>query len=274
MIDNYLFFNYEEPPSETNFSIDCKNLILNLEKRIHQAISTIKTTPTIDLALAKTMGKIYIETPGLISILLNHKILVEKESESTHEDIKLANELFLDSINVGKLVYNLKTGSIVVALQHLLEKLPVPLQHYVYTGKGDKYTWKASDPKKIRQLADKIKQKTSRDSPDLILATAHGAIAPGLLLSNMLNTELYFIRFSAFKKQDTNPIISDSDKSFFRKNKNKRVIVLDEDVAKGSTLSALVDSIKGEFKEVYSASVIQHYLSKYQPDFVGEVWAD
>jgi len=56
---------------------------------------------------------------------------------------------------------------------------------------------------------------------------------PALVLSELLEVPLYFIRFSMFKRHDEEPIISLSDQAWFFDFRRENVLFYDEDVAGG-----------------------------------------
>ena len=96
----------------------------------------------------------------------------------------------------------------------------------------------------------------------------------GLILANMLNAPLYFIRFSMFKRNDTAPIIAPSDLAFLEPFRAGPALLFDEDVAKGTTLTKFSATLQPFFQESYTASVLRHALSPCKPDFVGRSWHD
>ncbi len=131
--------------------------------------------------------------------------------------IKNSQDLYIEAISLSKDIYALK-GDPLRHLENFKNKIPNILYDFIYTSKKDKYTWMASHPKRIRDLADKINKKSEID---LIIGAAHGSIMPATLLSNIINSCVYFIRFSQFKRKDNKPIISESDMRYLSNYKKK-----------------------------------------------------
>jgi hypoxanthine phosphoribosyltransferase len=95
---------------------------------------------------------------------------------------------------------------------------------------------------------------------------------PALLLAEFLDTPLYFIRFSMFKRHDEEPIISFSDKAWLSDFSSKRVILYDEDVAGGRTLELFSRRISPLFGQTKTACSIRHAGSSIRPDYTGLTW--
>ena len=132
--------------------------------------------------------------------------------------------------------------------------------------------WRASRPASLIRLAREIAAQPEPVS--LVIGAAHGCIRPGLLLAHLLDADLYFVRYSLFKREDKAPIVSPGDTQVFEQYQSGRVLLFDEDVAKGTTLGNFVREMKTRFPRCWSASTIAHYLSPFQPDFVAEVLWD
>nr|MBP7106690.1 hypothetical protein [Spirochaetia bacterium] len=135
----------------------------------------------------------------------------------------------------------------------------------------DRYTWLGSQPSLLSELAAKISKEFK---PSLIVAAAHGSIMPALILSELLEIPLYFIRFSMFKRHDEEPIISLSDQAWLFDYRNKDVLLYDEDVAGGNTLDLFLKRLSPLFGEVKTACSIRHAGSSIHTDFSGRVWWD
>jgi Predicted phosphoribosyltransferases len=152
-----------------------------------------------------------------------------------------------------------------------LQRLPLELRRFVYTGIRDTYTWKGSEPAILARLAEKVRQDYD---PQILVAAAHGAIMPALLLAELLDKPLYFIRFSMFKRHDEEPIISFSDKAWLAGFSTSRAILYDEDVAGGRTLTLFAQRLASLFSEARTACSIRHAGSSIRPDYVGLTWWD
>lgn len=238
--------------------------------------------------LAAMARRVLVRAPALVNVLLNYKICAEhglpfhptvyyelseaKRYRMPHpiETIEAANRLFRDSIDLARAAYRLdadfadKAGS-------LKEVLPAELSDFIYTGARDKYTWRGCNPVLIRRLASGILRK---GKPELLVAAAHGSIMPGLLLAEVLETSLYFVRFSMFKRQDETPIVSIADEAWLASHSAGRVILFDEDVAGGRTLTMFGERLRAIFPEAETACVIRHAGASIKPDYIGRTWYD
>jgi hypothetical protein len=231
---------------------------------------------------------LYLRAPALVNIALNFKVCVEQglplhptyyfeigEAErfrAKYPDhmIEHTNEFFRASVAMARAIYALEPDA-PTQLDAFIRDLPEVISGFIYTSTKDKYTWRASNPAKIQDLADYILKHVT---PRLIVGAAHGSILSGLVLANMLNAPLYFIRFSMFKRNDTAPIIAPSDHAFLADYQEGPVLLFDEDVAKGTTLTKFSEVLQPYFQESYTASVLRHALSPCKPDFVGRSWHD
>jgi len=238
--------------------------------------------------LADAAARLYVRVPALINVVLNYKICVEhglplhptvyyelteaRKYRMDHpiEVLEGANRLFRQSIELSRAAYRLDPAWEEAAAA-FKANLPPEIAGFVYTGGLDKYTWRASEPERIRALARRIEAEYA---PELIVAAAHGSIIPGLLLAEFLGQPLYFVRFSMFKRRDEAPILSLSDEAWLAAWREARVLAFDEDVAKGTTLSLFTQSMKRLFPGTKSACVIRHAGSSIRPDFSACVWWD
>ena len=181
-----------------------------------------------------------------------------------------AQAFFLESIAASLAVFRLD-ASAPERLAALAQGIPAAVGEFIYTSTQDKYTWRASDPQKIRALADAVRASIQ---PAAIVGAAHGAIMAALVLATMLDVPLYFIRFSMFKRNDAQPVIAPSDLSWLAAYRRGPVLLFDEDVAKGTTMTRFTDHLKPHFDESYSAGVLRNGYASFRPDFVGRVWYD
>ena len=233
-------------------------------------------------------AKLYLRVPALINVILNYKICTEhglplhptvyyelKEArryrmEHPIEAIESANRLFRESIELSRAAYRLDPAWEESA-EAFRSRLPKEVPAFIYTGGGDKYTWRASEPARIKAMAGKVE---SGFRPELIVAAAHGSIIPALLLAEYLSIPLYFIRFSMFKRSDEEPIVSIADEAWLAAWRDARVLVFDEDVAKGTTLELFSRRMARLFITTRSTCVIRHAGSSIKPDYYASVWWD
>ncbi|HNX32149.1 MAG TPA: phosphoribosyltransferase [Holophaga sp.] len=231
---------------------------------------------------------LYLLAPALVNVALNYKVCVEQglplhptyyfevgetsRFKARYPDhmITHTNEFFQASIETARAIYALRPDA-PARLGAFIESLPEIISGFIYTSTKDKYTWRASNPSKIQDLADYIRKHVA---PALIVGAAHGSILSGLVLSNILDVPVYFIRFSMFKRNDTAPIIAPSDTTYLDPYRAGPVLLFDEDVAKGTTLTKFAETLKPFFEESYTASVLRHALSPCMPDFIGRSWHD
>ena len=286
MIDKYISMDYYEPSPEMEFQERYINLFSEIEESL-RILNFEKSheNPKNRARIFAEGNNIYFKTPALVNVILNYKIALEnglrldskKYVEFSQQAnikyapniIKSSQDLYIKAISLVKDIYALKDGSI-ECLKDFKNKIPEELHDFIYTSKKDKYTWMASHPERIRCLADKINKKLKMD---FIAGTAHGSIISATLLSNMLDSGIYFVKFSQFKRKDNKPIISKSDKEYFSDYKKKNVLLFDEDLASGKTLKKLEEILGPIFINYHTGSVIGHYLSDY-PDFVSETLFD
>lgn len=215
------------------------------------------------------------------------------------EEVARAPGVFSTSIRVARALMRLDPVA-VEEIRSLRSTIDPAILDFVFTSQPDRYTWRASEPAKILALASRIEADGEFyrgpgaahlarlsgasvagpsgllvDPPGgLVLGAAHGSLVPGLILAETLGWRLWFVRFSMFKRNDREPVISDSDLAKLAPFREAPVLLFDEDVAKGRTLRIFVDSLSPLFARVRSASVIRHGLSAFAPDFTGEQWFD
>ncbi len=95
---------------------------------------------------------------------------------------------------------------------------------------------------------------------------------PALLLSELLGLPLYFIRFSMFKRNDEEPIITFSDRAWLFGFKERKALLYDEDVAGGRTLTLFAERMAPLFAQTRTACSIRHAGATIKPDFCAKVW--
>jgi Predicted phosphoribosyltransferases len=285
VIDDYLSgFDWEEPPEEMGFEAPY-GAILGETCELVSALAR----PTGDYAAdSRSALRLYVRAPALVNVILNYKICVEhglplhptvyyelQEARRYRMDhpiaeLERANRLYLATIELARSAFRLDSDFADRALV-FRSYLPKEISRFVYTGGRDKYSWRGAEPDKLKSLAAKVRKDFE---PDLIVAAAHGAIMPALLLAEYLGLPLYFIRFSMFKRKDEAPIISLSDHVWLSSWKEKRALLYDEDVAKGTTLELFTARLNPLFAETRSACSIRHAGSSFAPDFVAKYWWD
>jgi hypothetical protein len=232
--------------------------------------------------------RLYVLVPAIVNVMLNYKICVEhglplhptvyfelaeaRRYKMDHPiaDLDLANRLFIASIDLARAAYRLDAGFDGKAAA-FSARLPPEIARFLYTGGRDKYSWRGAEPAKLAALTEKVRASYT---PRLIVAAAHGAIMPALLLAEYLELPLYFVRFSMFKRKDEAPILSVSDEVWFSSWRGEKVLLYDEDVAKGTTLELFMGRLAPFFGEARSACSIRHAGSSFAPDFVARTWWD
>lgn len=285
MIEDFVRADFWEPPPEMAFEIRFADLLEDVERTAQICLDDAPGSPEFVAAATR----LYLRVQAVPSVLLNYKICIdfglplhptqyidfvryEKNPEAYLPSTKrAAQELLLEAIDVARSVYALRPIC-AVRMSGLRARIPEFLSGFLYTNTPDKYTWKASEPLAVKAVARKIQEEGW--APDLIVGAAHGSIRPALLLANLLGCELYFLRFSMFKRDDGQPIHSAADESYLSRFRDRKVLLFDEDVAKGRTLRAFSEYFAGRARELKTAAVLRHYLAPFQPDFVGEVFYD
>ena len=291
MIDDYLGGeDWDEPPAEMALEMpygdildSCISLVAELREENPRA-----SEPAEAIRLAQAALRLYIRVPALVNVALNYKICVEHglplhptvyyelaearryKMDHSMAQLERANGLYVSSIELARAAYRLDADFSEKAAA-FRSSLPEEIHRFIYTGGVDRYSWRGSEPAKLRALAAKVRASYA---PTLIVAAAHGAIQSALLLAEYLDTPLYFIRFSMFKRKDEAPILSVSDEVRLSSWRAKSVLLFDEDVAKGTTLELFTRRLAPLFAEVKSACSIRHAGSSFAPDFVARYWWD
>ena len=284
--------DWDTPPDQMNCSLSFQFIIQTIKELIPAIESAQLSSKELDSYkihdLLDKAIRLYLMTPAIVNVLLNYKICVEhglplhpavyyelKEARKYRirhslAEIQQANEQYWQSIEVARLCYQCLPQAI-PAIDKLYSKIPPSIFSFLYTAVQDRYTWLGSQPSLLSELAAKISKEFK---PSLIVAAAHGSIMPALILSELLEIPLYFIRFSMFKRHDEEPIISLSDQAWLFDYRNKDVLLYDEDVAGGNTLDLFLKRLSPLFGEVKTACSIRHAGSSIHTDFSGIVWWD
>jgi hypothetical protein len=292
MLHRLIYADWDDPPESMEFEAPYEDILARIQAILPGILAGRETA----LAAPATMPSaywddcitLYLYAPALVNIALNFKVCVEQglplhptyyfeisEAERyraryPEHMVRHTNELFQASIALARALYALEPDT-PGRLEAFIRDLPEVISGFIYTSTKDKYTWRASNPAKIVDLADYVRKHVT---PRLIVGAAHGSILSGLVLANLLEAPLYFIRFSMFKRNDTTPIIAPSDLRVLEAYREGPVLVFDEDVAKGTTLTKFSEVLQPMFAESYTASVLRHALSPCRPDFVGRSWHD
>lgn len=146
--------------------------------------------------------------------------------------------------------------------------MPRKLKDFVYSSDVDIYTYLSAHPSRLKTLSETIKKCLKRP---FVVATAHGAILPGLVVSTLLGCDCYFLRFSQYKRFDDDVIISGADRGVLLKNKQKQFVLLDEDLASGNTLFSFKKSVEDVLgMNVMTSAVLFSSTSRFRPDFFAE----
>lgn len=292
MLDRLVYADWEDPPEAMAFEAPYEDLLAELRALLPRVIGGR------DAALADPASmppgywddslRLYLLAPALVNVALNYKICVEQGlplhptyyfevSEKSRFQAhyppaveRHANRIFLDSIHAARAVYGLQDGA-VAELEAFERDLPEILEGFVYMSTKDRYTWRASNPRWIRALADHV---LASFRPSLVVGAAHGSIMSGLVFANLVEAPLYFVRFSMFKRNDQDPILAPSDLAHLETFRQGPVLLFDEDVAKGTTLTRFEEVMRPLFLEARTGSVLRHVLSPCRPEFVGHAWSD
>jgi hypothetical protein len=277
--------DWEEPPEAMAFEASYGSII----EELSEIVPRLRKAGGEGFDGAESLAlRAYTRAPALVNVALNYKICVEhglplhptvyyelteaRRYNLVHPiaEIESSNRIFRSSIEVARAVYRLDPGYEEISAA-FRATLPGEISSFVYTSGADKYTWRASEPEKLCSLAAKVR---GGFSPQLLLAAAHGSIMPALLLAEYLGLPLYFIRFSVFKRHDEAPIVSLSDEAWLSSWREGRVLIYDEDVAKGRTLSEFATRLGPLFTEYRTACSIRHAGASVRPDFASRVWWD
>lgn len=292
MLDRLIYADWEDPPEAMAFELGFGDAVRAVTARLatvqysmDSALAAPATAPASFWAAALAL---YLLAPALVNVALNFKVCVEHglPLDPTHyfevdehspgrvvhspEIVAAAQTFFLDAIDASLAVFRLDRSA-TARLAALAANIPAGVGEFVYTSGRDRYTWRASEPAKIRDLAADIR---ARVRPAIIVGAAHGSITSALVLATLLATPLYFIRFSMFKRNDSRPVIAASDLRFLESYRHGPAVLFDEDIAKGTTLARFTEHLRPYFDEAYSAGVLRHATARFHPDFVGRVWYD
>jgi hypothetical protein len=292
VLERLIYADWETPPEVMGFEAPLDQLLDRIQALLPGILAgreaALQAPASAPPAFWDDCLALYLVTPALVSVALNYKICVEQglplhpthyfevndqTRNRKHYPAAMAagaNARFLDSIATARAIYALDPAAPAI-LERFRHELPLILHGFIYASVQDKYTWRASDPGKIRALAAQV-AKAMR--PAIVVGAAHGSIMSGLVFANLLGAPLYFIRFSMFKRNDLAPIIAESDLAFLEPYAAGPALLFDEDVAKGTTLTGFAAALRPLFQASSTASVLRHSLSPCWPDFTGHAWND
>ncbi len=284
MIVDQLDVAFDAPPPDLSFEMRYSDLLAEVQRSAQACLDLSPGKSFQENAL-----RLYVMTQAIPSVLLNYKICIdfglplhptqyidfaaaqrnpEAYRPATRE---AAYELFVESIDIAQSLYRLDPLC-ALRLSGLRRRIPEFLNDFLYTNTPDRYTWRASEPACVRALADRILQ--AGPPPELIIGAAHGSIRPAILLASLLGAQLFFVRLSLFKRADAEPILSINDEAHLARFRGRRVLLFDEDVAKGQTLRLFRQRLAPMFVGAQTAAVLRYYLAPFTPDFVGETFYD
>jgi len=285
MIDEFLFCDWDEAPDDMDFEQPYGEVL----GKSAELVSLLLHGERADPRLWAAARELYVLAPAIINVALNYSICVQfglplhPTEYFEMESLGIAPcaygsaleaaafGLLEDAILLARAAYRLDTGFSAMAADYRVS-LPHGLNGFVYTSKRDKYTWRAAEPAKIRALAAAV---LKAGKPELAVGAAHGSIMAGLFLAELLGCDLWFLRFSMFKRNDKEPVVSPRDEAKIRSYGNgSGVLIFDEDSASGTTLSLLSERVKRMAPLARTGAVIRHQSSSFRPDFVGKAWWD
>jgi hypothetical protein len=292
VLHRLIYANWDEPPTAMAFELDYREALRAVQERL-AIVQGGLSAATADPAGAPTEYwnaclDLYLLTPALVNVALNYKVCVEngmplhptyyfEVTAKTRNQVaypigmlRRGQRFFLEAIDASLAVFRLDPTA-ADRLAALAADIPSGVGEFIYTSTPDKYTWRASDPSQIAALAENVR---SSIAPVAIVGAAHGAIMAALVLAAMLATPLYFIRFSMFKRNDPTPVLCASDLEYLAQYRAGPVLLFDEDVAKGTTMTLFTETLRPHFTLSYTAGVLRNGYAGFVPDFVGRVWYD
>ena len=292
MLHRLIYADWETPPEAMAFEYPFREVLGRIQALLPGVLAgkdaALKDPASAAPAFWEACLALYLLTPALVNVALNYKICVEQglplhptyyfelseqgrfQTEYAARLVGDSQTLFLASIATARAVFALEADSL-AQVRRYLNGLPEPILDFVYASTRDKYTWRASNPARIQSLAEQV---LAAMRPELIVGAAHGSIMSGLIFANLVGAPLYFVRFSMFKRFDKAPILAQSDLRFLEPYQQGPVLLFDEDVAKGTTLTKFRQVLGPLFRQCHTASVLRHALSPCRPDFVGHAWSD
>ena len=292
MLHRLVYADWEDPPEAMAFEASYEEVLAGIGALLPGILAgreaALRDPATAPAPYWEACLRLYLLTPALVNVALNYKICVEQGlplhptyyfevSERSRFQahypavmVEHANQLFQGSIALARAIYALKDDA-PRRLESFTAALPELILGFIYASTKDRYTWRASNPRWIQSLADTV---LASFRPALVVGAAHGSIMSGLVFANLVDAPLYFVRFSMFKRNDQEPIMAASDLAHLDAYRAGPVLLFDEDVAKGTTLTKFEEVLRPLFLESHTGSVLRHSLSPLRPEFVGHGWSD
>lgn len=292
MLERLVYADWEDPPEAMNFEAPYEEVLGRIEALLPGILegrdAALAAPAQAPPAFWEDCLALYLLTPALVNVALNYKICVEqglplhptyyfevgeKSRFQAHYPpvmVRHAFEIFQASIEAARAVFALGEDAR-AALGRFKAVVPEVLLGFVYASVKDRYTWRASNPMWIRALADAV---LADFRPAVVVGAAHGSILPGLVFANLVDAPLYFVRFSMFKRNDQDPILSGSDLAHLGTFRAGPALLFDEDVAKGTTLLRFEEVMKPLFERAHTGCVLRHVLSPCRPEYLGHAWSD
>lgn len=278
---------WDSSPAEMEVELPYSELLSTCETLYCAIKQEVQRNGTVHASeeLSAWARSLYILVPGIINVALNYKICLYYQlplhptqyfevpdmpcsPRYSDQAIQAGEQLFAHSIELALAFYAL-SDTVLNKLVQFKNQVPEIITNFVYTSQPDGYTWKGSNPETIKKLADSV---AGKGRPALIVGAAHGALMAGLALALYLETPLWFLRFSMFKRKDKGPVLTDYDRSYLENYKHADVLVFDEDSASGQTLQILEQSLSLMGLRLRTGAVIRHGSARFKPDHVGRVW--
>lgn len=239
LITDKLYVSWEQAPKEMESSKTVRELFLDIDYQLSTE------TPEDDLQL-------FIDAPNLLSAQINHNI--ERNTETELQDyIEFTKSAFKKDFREAKRTLR--------SLENMASK---EFLNYRLRILKDTTTWRSTNPALLNELANHI---LNTYNPEIIVAPAHGAIRPGILLSAMMDTDAHFIRFSRLKHKDEEPRVRNHDLRVLEQLKDKRVLCYEEDVASGKSLKQFKELLEPYCGELKTATTLKFLLSEIAPDY-------
>ena len=289
MIDDFLFCDWDDAPAAMDFELMYDDAIARCAVIVASLAGAAGNGDRGGQGLWSQALELYVMAPAIVNVALNYSVCMqfglplhpteyfEVDRSATGTDVygaaleDAAFAMLEAAIDLARSAYRLDP-SFVAKSAAFTAKLPTGLSRFVYTSKKDKYTWRAAEPSKIRALAATVLEA---GAPSLIVGAAHGSIMAGLFLAELLGSDLWFLRFSMFKRHDEAPVVSPRDEAKIRSyGDGSAVLVFDEDTASGTTLSVLSERVRMMAPKARTGAVIRHQSSSFRPDHVGRTWWD
>jgi hypothetical protein len=273
MIDDFLFCDWDDAPGAMDFELMYDDAIARCATIVESLADASGGGRRDDPRLWTKALELYVMAPAIVNVALNYSVCMqfglplhpteyfEIDQSATGADVygatleDAAFALLDNAIDLARAAYRLDPSYAAMARAYAA-KLPTGLSRFVYTSRQDKYTWRAAEPAKIRALASSV-------------------LRAGAFLAELLGSDLWFLRFSMFKRHDTAPVVSPRDEAKIRSyGDGSKVLVFDEDSASGTTLSILSERVKAIVPMARTGAVIRHQSSSFRPDHVGRTWWD